>query len=184
MKILIRDDMLQPIEAMAKLRLKAANSSRVDVFDVKGLDPKVTKDFWVYFSDRQAGHGPRIKFYGGTAQTRDTMRGPSLAFGTDGPTQLELESWQDNKAAPLAFNDDVVAYLERFINKFLAGLLLVDFRKLDQSILLNYMLGAEHWEDILEEVQLSDEVLRAELMGCKNFSDLHLFCMNHQLYKF
>jgi len=177
-------DGLEPIEAFAKLAIRSIDINRVEQFEAKGTTPEIKKSFWIYFSPSQSSHGPRVKFYGGTKETRPTEKGISFAFGSDGATDVELENWQnDKKIAPLAFNDDVLLYVERFINTFLAGLNLVWYGRLEQHFLLNFMSGIETWEDMLQEIEIADN-LYDELMQCKDFSALHLFCKKHNLYNF
>lgn len=119
--------------------------------EVKHLIPE-----FIYFSPILAGHGPRIKFYGGTKETSTTDRSPTYTITQDGAGELVLQSWMNKKNCPNAFNKTVLDNVERSINLVYPGLLLVWLQHLDESDLLDYLQGRDSWDSTLSNTICSD----------------------------
>lgn len=172
-KHLRTDDTYQDIFAMSKLTAK-----RADV----GITGKIYG--FIYFSEALAGHGPRIKFAGGTAETNTTQTAPTLLLSQSGAGDVELQNWMNKKNCPNAFDDQIVETVTNFANKFLSLLLLTWFRKLDESETLLYFQGRESWEELLSTVCNVSDSDYAAMQTCDSTSALHRFCLKHHLYQF
>ena len=128
MKIL---DEKMPIFEMAKLTKKRANSS---------ICGNIGE--FIYFSPILAGHSPRIKFYGGSAETDTSQTSPSLLFSPNGVGDVEPERWHNKKNCPNAYDDNYISMVAQFADKFLSLLLLVWFKRLMKLICL-YIFKAQ-----------------------------------------
>lgn len=163
----------ESIEAMSKLRYKDADKKLFD------------EDFgeFIYFSPVLDVHGPRIKFYGGSAETNTTRTAPSLAFGADGVQKVVLQKWMNKDNCPNAYDKEFLDTLIRMVNNIRPILLLVWFLKLDESDALHYFEGSCSFENLMKEVNVSDD-LKTEVQNCRNMNDLHKVCKKHNLYSF
>lgn len=63
---------------------------------------------FIYFSPILTGHGPRIKFYGGTKETSTTDKSPTYTITQDGAGELVLQPWMNKKNSPNAFDRAVL----------------------------------------------------------------------------
>ena len=133
---------------------------------------------YVYFSENNSSHGPRIKFYGGTKQTSKTKDAPTLKFTKDGDCELELAPWMDKQNCPNAFNNRLLSNLEKFVNQYLAILLLVWFEHLDEAAALEYFHGHISFEQLITAI--SYEIPSAVV----TLEDLDSYCRANDLYKF
>jgi hypothetical protein len=138
----------------------------------------------VIISEALAGHGPRIKFAGGTAETNTTQTAPSLLISQNGAEELELQSWMNKKNCPNAFEDKVVTAVCDFADKFVSLLLLTWFRKLDESETLLYFQGTESFSELLENIENVSDDIYEEIQCCETLTDLHQFCLKNKLYRF
>lgn len=163
---------LKPMFEMAKLTRK--HSSK-----------RICNDFgeYIYFSEVQAGHSPRIKFYGGTSETRATTSAPSYTITRNGAGQLELENWMTKKNCPNAFDDNYLAGIKSFINNHVAVLLLVWFCRLDEADALTYFEGTWSWDNLLESINCEASIA-ARICDVQNEEELHKFCLDNNLYTF
>ena len=157
---------------MAKLSKKYADKSRCNNFGE-----------YIYFSEVQAEHSPRIKFYGGTSETRATTSAPSYTITRNGVGQLELESWMPKKNCPNAFDDEYLAGVKSFINSHIAILLLVWFRRLDEADGLAYFVGLADLTQLIFNIDCDDSLL-ADAADIDNEEELHKFCLDNNLYTF
>lgn len=135
--------------------------------EVKHLIPE-----FIYFSPILAGHGPRIKFYGGTKETSTTDKSPTYTVTQNGAGELILQSWM---------NKTVLDNVERFINLVYPGLLLVWFQHLDESDLLDYLQGRDSWDSMLSNI-ICDDPAKQKILQCENWSDLDIVCKEYNLY--
>lgn len=152
----------------------------------KRADTSITGKIYgfIYFSEALAGHGPRIKFAGGTAETNTTHTAPSLLISQNGAEEVELQSWMNKKNCPNAFDDKVVTAVCDFADKFVSLLLLTWFKKLDESETLLYFQGIESFSELLENIENVSDDIYEEIQHCKTLDELHQFCKAHQLYQF
>lgn len=165
MKRLIRA--IEDIFAMSKIVDKYARAS-------------IANDIgkFVYFSESNSSHGPRIKFYGGAKETSSTKNAPTLAYDANGNCTLELADWMNKKNCPNAFDANYLNNLESFIANNKVILLLVWFGHLDEADALAYFHGVIEFEDLLEDISIDvgDNI--------ETLEDLDDYCLNHHLYKF
>lgn len=173
------------------VRYIKTNYTHDDIFcmsklTAKKADISITGKIYgfIYFSEALAGHGPRIKFAGGTVETNTTQTSPSLLISQNGAEELELQPWMNKKNCPNAFNDKIVTAVFEFADKFVSLLLLTWFRKLDESETLDYFYGREPLSELLENIEnVSDDVYE-EIQCCETLMDLHQFCLKNKLYRF
>lgn len=144
--------------------------------EVKHLIPE-----FIYFSPILAGHGPRIKFYGGTKETSTTDKSPTYTITQDGAGELVLQPWMNRKNCPNAFDRTVLDKIKKFINLVYPGLLLVWFQHLDESDLLDYLQGRDCWNSMLSNI-ICDDSTKHEILQCENWSELDEVCKMHKLY--
>ena len=161
------------IEAMSKLRYKYA--------DKKLFDENFGE--FIYFSPVLDSHGPRVKFYGGSARTNTTRTAPSLSFSVDGVQKVILQNWMNKDNCPNAYDKSFLDPLIRMVNNIRPILLLVWFLKLDEADSLHYFEGDCKFEDLIKEIDADDEV-KAEICKCKNMNELHEVCKKYNLYSF
>ena len=141
------------------------------------------KDF-IYFSPCLAGHGPRVKFYGGTEETKSTKDAPTMSFTVTGETKLKLSDWMNKKNCPNGFDADYLNYVKNFIQKTLPILLLVWFRKLGEEHALKYFEGAITLDKALSYVCDIEESKLIKLRKFTTLSELHKFCVENDVYNF
>lgn len=181
MKIYKNGELLEPKEiiyyddifCMSKLTSKKADIS---------LTGKIYG--FIYFSESLAGHGPRIKFDGGTSETSTSQTAPTLLLSKNGAGDVELQSWMNKKNCPNAFNDKIINTVVDFADKFISVLLLTWFRKLDESETLDYFQGRESLDELLDTIINVDNDTYNEIQNCKTLDELHEFCLSNKLYKF
>lgn len=68
------------------------------------LDKSLFKELncrFIYFSQAQSGHRPRIKFDGGTSESDTTQTSPSLIFDKDYNFKVKLASQMNKKKGRL-----------------------------------------------------------------------------------
>lgn len=144
-------------------------------------DVKQNIDNFVYFSECNSSHGPRIKFYGGTKETSTTKEAPTLAFDVDGNCEVELADWMNKKNCPNAFNDDCINKLSDLINRYLPVFLLVWFKHLDEADALAYFHGQISLYDLIDSTDLGlTEVLSKDF----TLEDVDKICRTYNYYKF
>lgn len=161
------------IFAMSKLTAKKAD---------KNITGKIYG--FIYFSEALAGHGPRIKFDGGTSETNTSQTAPTLILSKNGAEEIELQNWMNKKNCPNAFDNRVLNAVTDFANKFISLLLLTWFRKIDESETLDYFQGRESLSELLKTVDnVSDEIYE-EIQLCETLDELNEVCLNNKLYKF
>lgn len=172
MKIIRVKRSSEPLFEMAKLTKKHADS-------------QICNDFgdYIYFSEVLSGHSPRIRFYGGTSETRSTKNAPSYTVTRKGAGELVLEDWMTNKNCPNAFDKDYVSRVASFINDHTAVLLLVWFCRLDEADALTYFEGTWSWDNLLNSIDC-DAHLADKLRSVKDEAELHTFCLDNDLYTF
>lgn len=150
---------------------------------------KITKEFaipeiapligeYVYFSESNSSHGPRIKFYGGTKQTSKTKDAPTLKFDNWGNCELELAPWMNRQNCPNAFDYKLLSKLEKFVVNYLPILLLVWFEHLDEAVALEYFHGNIALVRVLNSI---DYELPVSIVSLQ---ELDAYCRQHNLYKF
>lgn len=165
MKRLIRAS--EDIFAMSKIVRKYANSTiRENIID------------YVYFSECNSSHGPRIKFNGGTEETANTKNAPSLAFTNKGDCTLEIANWMNKKNCPNAFDNEYVESLERFVKSQRPILLLVWYKHLDEADALAYFHGQIDFNDLVDSILYDVDANIASIEALDNY------CIAHELYEF
>lgn len=92
--IKISYDNSKPLFEMAKLMNEELDKSLFNDLDCR----------FIYFSQAQSGHGPRIKFDGGTSETHDSDKAPTMSFDLYGSKDIILQPWMNKKNCPNAFN--------------------------------------------------------------------------------
>lgn len=135
---------------------------------------------YIYFSECNDSHGPRIKFYGGNSKSKNTKDAPSMSFSTDGEPELVKSHSLNSKDYPYAFDNSVVSDVKNFIKRNRPLLLLVWFRRLDEADLLEYFCGRLSFEDLLRCIDCPD----GEIQECDSMKSLHETCKLLGLYKF
>ena len=168
MKILVKDR--EDIFCMSKITEKRAVESRTG---------KV-HDF-IYFSLCLDSHAPRIKFYGGTRETKSTRTAPSMSFGVTGNPKVIMFDWMNKKNCPRAFDDEVIKDLKDFIIRNRPILLLVWFDKLDEADALEYFHGIIDWDELIACIEWEDNQIEHI---CKTMDQLHEQCMKYNMYQF
>ena len=168
MKILVKKQ--EDILCMAKLTSKYADKSITGVIH----------DF-VYFSNCNQSHEPRIKFYGGTSHTMSTKNAPSMSFGISGEPELVIYDWMNKKNCPYAFDKQVIEDIRYFIIKNRPILLLVWFRKLNEEDALHYFEGTLNWEELVDCIGWKDNQIEHI---CKTMDQLHEQCLKYNMYQF
>jgi hypothetical protein len=145
----------------------------------------ITGDFGdiIYFSEGRMSYDSKIKFYGGTSETAYTDKSPALLFDQNGAGKVEIKDWMNKENCPNAFDTNYVKIIKDFVNKQLSLLLLVWFRKLDESDVLEYFNGKVAYDCLLQTIEISQKI-KNELLLCKNNQELHQFCIKYQLYNF
>lgn len=141
--------------------------------------PEISDDIgnFIYFSESNSLHSPRIKFYGGSVETASTQNAPSLAFNNSGECELELANWMNKKNCPNAFDDEYLAHLENFVRNNLPILLLVWFHHLDEGDALAYFHGQITLQDLLNDIDV-------DISEIHSLNELDKFCRSNNLYKF
>jgi len=151
----------------------------------KYADKSITGDFGdiIYFSVNQAFQKPKVKFYGGTKETSYIDKSPSLLFDENGAGKVELKSWMNKENCPNAFDSNYIQIVQEFVNRQLPLLLLIWFRKLDETEVLEYFNGKVAYGCLLQTIKISRKI-KNELLLCKNNQELHRFCIKYKLYSF
>jgi len=138
---------------------------------------------FIYFSHCNGHHGPRVKFYGGTNETKYTENAPLYEFGIDGPKDVFLPDWMNKNNCPNAFDKNCIDVVKIFIERHLAILLLTWFNKLDEADVLEYFLGHISFDVLLDQIDVSGSV-KDIILECKTEKDLYKVCKELDLYKF
>ena len=155
-----------------------AMSKIVDKYAIPSVAENIGK--FVYFSESNSSHGPRITFYGGSSETSSTQNSPTITFDIEGNCNVELNEWMNKKNCPNAFDADYIRNIEKFVKDNKAILLLVWFGKLDEA-------------DALAYFHFHGQVNLRELFNCIEFTipdsvtdldELDQFCINSNQYKF
>ena len=133
---------------------------------------------FVYFSECNSSHDPRVKFYGGTKDTSSTKNAPSLKFTEDGECEIELAPWMNEDNCPNAYDAKYVANIEKFVKKCLPILLLVWFGHLDEADALQYFQGNIPFTELLADIEydIPDSVT--------DLKSLDAYCRQQDWYKF
>lgn len=153
-----------------------AMSKIVNKYAIPSIADKVGK--YIYFSECNSSHSPRIKFYGGTSETSATKDAPSLSFDTEGNCTLEIADWMNKKNCPNAFDIDYVDKIESFVKYALPILLLVWFKHLDEADALAYFHGQIDFAELLDCIDTHTPE------SIQRIRDLDNFCRENNLYKF
>lgn len=153
-----------------------AMSKIVDKYAIKDIASDIGK--FVYFSESNSSHGPRIKFYGGTKETQSTKDSPSLVFNASGDCEVEIADWMNKKNCPNAFDPDYIAKLERFVKANKSILLLVWFGHLDEADALAYFHGQITFKDLIRDIDyfIPDEIT--------SLDELDRYCIASSFYRF
>jgi len=153
-----------------------AMSKILDKYAIPSVKNDLTK--FIYFSESNSSHGPRIKFYGGTKETSSAKDAPTLAFDIDGQCSLELADWMNKKNCPNAFDSNCLNKLHHFVETNLCILLLVWFRHLDEADALAYFHGQIGLNDLTSDIEpeINQEIF--------NLVELDDYCINNNLYSF
>lgn len=160
------------------------------IFEMSKLTKKYASvdfgDFgeYIYFSQKNSSHGPRIKFYGGTKETSTTQNSPTMSFDVYGNTKLEDLGNLNRKNCPNAFDSKYLAKVSAFINKTLPILLLVWFYKLDEADALEYFKGNLTLKEVVECIIPSDipANIYEQLINVETLSELHKLCLKYNIY--
>ena len=162
----------ESIECMAKI-----------VEDLADISITGPIDHFIYFSPVMSGHGPRVKFYGGTSQTESTRKAPSFPFGLDGAGDAPiLKDWMNKKNCPNAFDQDYLDNVKRFINAQLPLLLLTWFNHIDETYVQKYFEGGFSFENLISRMKFKSDV--PEVFECKSLEELDGVCRSSNLYRF
>ena len=138
-------------------------------------------DSFIYFSEFNSSHGPRIKFYGGTKETSSTKDSPTLAFDNEGNCQLELADWMDRDNCPNAFDSKYIAKMKYFVKSNLPILLLVWFKHIDEADALAYFHGQINFHELID---LADIDLVNDLNDDFTIDDDDNICRSLNYYEF
>lgn len=170
------------------IKITILKENKTPMFEMSKLtarnaDKSICGDFgtMIYFSEVQAGHEPRIKFDGGTKETNSTQTAPTLKFDNMGKCEVELQSWMNKKNCPNGFDGKCISKVTYFVNRFLSLLLLVWFRKLDESDMLLYFQGHLSLQTVFERAE--EENIR-KLYPFKSMQELHSICLKNNYYSF
>ena len=155
---------------MAKLVKRKANSIYGNIGE------------FIYFSPCNSSHGPRIKFYGGTADSSTTKTAPSMKFDNNGNTTLELADWMTKKNCPNAFDKHYIENVSKFVKMTYPVLLLVWFNRLDEAEALDYFEGRESLNELLTFVNFGN--IDIDINTIETMSDLDDICQEYNLYNF
>lgn len=131
---------------------------------------------FVYVSSVESGHGPRVKFDGGTSETNKKDTCPSMEFDSNGNCQVVLQSWMTRKNCPNAFSPQVVSNVKEFVRIELPVLLLMWFEHLDEATAYNYLQGFVDLDDIVEELKAPENI--------SSLNQLDEYCRMKNLYSF
>lgn len=153
---------------MSKLVARKADISRTGVIHD-----------YIYFSECNDSCDPRIKFYGGTIQTKGIRNAPSMSFGVNTEPKVMLQHWMNPENCPRAFDDKVIEDLKQFIRKNKPILLLVWFGKLDETDALDYFQGYMEWEELISCILWNNEILE---YSCSTTEELHYICLKENMY--
>lgn len=149
------------------------------IVDKYAITP-VSKDIgkFIYFSECNASHGPRIKFYGGTKDTSSTRKSPTLKYTKSGNCSVELADWMNKDNCPNAFDAAYIQKLSNFIANYKSILLLVWFKRLDEGDALAYFHGQIPFRELISDIEydVPDTV--------KSAKQLDEFCLKNKLYSF
>lgn len=138
---------------------------------------------FIYFSPVLDGHGPRIKFYGGTKETGSTKKAPSYTFGVEGPLVLKKQPWMNKSNCPNAYDDKCLEQVRKFIENHLALLLLTWFERLDEALVLSYFEGHYKFADLISRIDATVEQ-KEKIMQCGSEKELYVVCKELDLYDF
>ena len=167
-RLIRRNDESEFIFCMSKLSSKYADE------DITGVIHG-----YIYFSESNDSHGPRIKFYGGTKESASTKDAPSMKFGINTDPELVLHHWMNKKNTPYAYDDKIINDVREFIVQHRPLLLLVWFKHLDEADLLQYFYGRITWSELLGDIDTDNDVSDIVTM-----SQLDQFCKENNLYQF
>ncbi len=171
--IKISYDKGKPLMEMSKLM-----NEELDKSLFKNLDCR-----FIYFSQVQAGHGPRIKFDGGTSQSDTTQTSPSITFDKNYNFEVKLAGHMDKKSCPNAFNKQIIDTLKKFITKFLPILLLTWYEYLDDGYVGMFFRGTKTYVDLLCSARIPLDI-KDEFIRCTTLEKLDEFCRKNDLYNF
>ena len=149
-------------------------------------------DINVYVSDMQASHGPRLKFDGGSKETRRGRNAPSYPFNSKGLGDgAILEPWMNKKNCPNAFNKDVLESIREFIDRLLPLLLLNWYGFVDPDICEKYITGNVNLKSVLSNLVenaadyasgIDDiDAFSESAMRCSTMGDLYAVCSEYGL---
>lgn len=158
------------IFAMAKIVESKADISRTgEIHD------------FIYFSECTSSHGPRIKFYGGTSATSTTKTAPSMSFGVNEQPKVILQSWMNKRNCPRAYDKSIIRDLKDFIEKTKPILLLVWFKRIEETDAQDYFHGYIGWDELLSGACLGNRIEPDTIKSLKELNDV---CMKYNLYRF
>lgn len=166
-------DKTKPLIEMTKLM-----NEELDKSLFKGLNCR-----FIYFSQALSGHGPRIKFDGGTSESDTTQTSPSLAFDKDCNFKIKLVSRMNKKNCPNAFNNEIIDTLIKFVKRFLPILLLTWYEHLDDGHVAMFFRGTKTYEDLLCSARIPLDI-KGSFVRCNTLEKLDDFCRANNLYNF
>lgn len=160
------------------------------VFEMARIDDKYANKAitgpipgFIYFSQVQDAHGPRVKFYGGTKETKATKNAPTYEFGINGAIKPLIQKWMTPDNCPNAFDKRCLKMVEDFINNHLALLLVTWFGYVDEFDLQRYFEGVLTFNELLDSFDV-DANIKEKIMTCKNENELYDVCKELDLYNF
>lgn len=171
--IKISYDNSKPLFEMAKLMNEELNKFLFNDLDCR----------FIYFSQAQSGHGPRIKFDGGTSESDTTQTAPTITFNKDYKFEIKLAKGMNKKNCPNAFNKQIINTLISFIKKFLPILLLTWYEHLDDGYVEMFFRGVKTYGDLLCSARISLNI-KDEFVRCSTLEKLDDFCRKNDLYNF
>lgn len=150
------------------------------VFAMTILRPKYLKNDirelvngFIYISPNEGRYGPRIKFYGGSNETKSSRSCPTIKFDKDGNCELVLAKWMNKDNCPNAFDKTVLEDLGSLIRTELPVLLLLWFNRLSEDDVIRYMEGLR--------ILLSDNNI---YLDTNDLKELDKYCRENNLYSF
>ena len=131
---------------------------------------------FVYISHSDGGHGPRLKFNGGTSETNKSRTAPTLKFDSGGNCQVVTQKCMNKQNCPNAYDSNVVNGLSKFINLTLPLLLLLWYDRIDEASVVEYLVQVESFEEFLGEYNFPYSI--------KSMKELDTYCRKNNMYSF
>lgn len=123
-----------------------------------------------------------VRFHGGTPFSGHLDHAPVMHFDIYGDCKFALSMWMNKHNCPNLYDEEYISQITAFIQRNLPILYLVYDRYLDKEDALAYFEGKISYEKLLSSVYRIAEELYAGLLTCQNNAQLHIFCVQHQIY--